>query len=131
MPDTAPAPSRAAQRALANNPAFLVEVGGVHVARERWERPDLPNAYTMGVPWGHEGRGRQLLGHLRFQTGDPADVGRNGVTEEAVVAVLIDRLRGQEGQAVQDALAGLREARKALARRPQPVSSPRARPATG
>jgi hypothetical protein len=34
---------------------------------------------------------------IQFQEGNPAEVGTNGVTHEALLAILIDRLKGFQG----------------------------------
>lgn len=40
----------------------------------------------------------QVFANIRFQDGSPAEVGINGITEEALIAILIDRLeRFQKG----------------------------------
>lgn len=42
--------------------------------------------------------GRRILGFVRFQVGPVRNYGRNGLTETALISVLIDRLEGhQEG----------------------------------
>lgn len=51
---------------------------------------------SLGVPGGRES-GSQTA--LRFQNGSAQEVGPNGVTNEAVLAVVIDRLKGfQQGE---------------------------------
>ncbi len=71
--------------------------------------------YTVG--WETK-TGREAWG-IGFQNGPIADVGTNGMTHEALLAILIDRLEGfQSGQyaceANQTALDSLRKAQEAL-----------------
>lgn len=53
------------------------------------------NLSSTYVLWILSQDGYRLMSPRRidFQAGDPKDVGRNGITEEAVLAILIDRLR--------------------------------------
>ena len=66
--------------------------------------------------------GMPRLGEIRFQRGPVKEVGVNGVTNEALIAICIDRLEGaQEGPFASEdnstAIEALKSASEALAKR--------------
>lgn len=48
--------------------------------------------YSISMPQDDPGPALQEIGHIRFQNGPIAEVGVNGVTHEALTAIIIDRL---------------------------------------
>lgn len=56
----------------------------------------VPTVYQIEVPEGPKTT-------LNFQLGDPANVGVNGLTVEALLAVVIDQLRARQEASPQDA----------------------------
>lgn len=75
----------------------------IEIIRDRYENGTLANGYTFqsGSPTEAPGHpaARRFLGGIRFQAGPVRQYGRNGVTEAALLVVLIDRIKGhQAGQ---------------------------------
>jgi hypothetical protein len=67
-----------------------------------------------------------VLGHILFQNGTLAERGTNGITNEALLAIVIDRLRGfQAGE------FACRENAAALARIEEALVCPQGQPKTG
>lgn len=69
------------------------------VADEREDNPNLgPSAYHILGP-DSKGSGQRLLLNLQFQTGAAQEVGITGVTNEALIEIILDRLEGfQKGE---------------------------------
>lgn len=60
-------------------------------AHEAAEPGNAPTAYA--IAWTTK-EGREVTTSLQFQNGPIPDVGTNGLTNEVLIAVLIDRLEG-------------------------------------
>ena len=97
------------------------QVNGVNDGLTVWadDEPGSGGAnHVYAIQWTDK-RGPQLGMSLHFQNGSIKEVGVNGVTHEALLAILIDRLEGfQSGPyacpANRDALACLRNAQQSL-----------------
>lgn len=69
--------------------AFNIDIKAVPV-----ERYGIPT-YTYKLIKEYDGKpGYQFIKELSFQTGDPKVYGINGVTNEALLAIMIHRLQG-------------------------------------
>jgi len=78
--------------------------------------------YSIGVPAPQADNCTATTYPIRFQNGPIAEVGVNGITHEALLAILIDRMEGfQAGPYAsadnQEALDAMRTAQTALQRR--------------
>lgn len=60
---------------------------------------DEPGAGGAHLAYRIEGFDNEIEHTIYFQNGDPSEVGINGTTDEALIAIVIDRLSGfQEGK---------------------------------
>jgi len=67
--------------------ASATDEKGADGASHHYEFTHHPTVDSPAIP----------LSSLKFQNGDPAQVGVNGVTDEMVLAALIDHLKGFQG----------------------------------
>lgn len=69
--------------------AFNIDIKAVPVERYGMQ------TYTYNLTKAYEGKpGYQFIKELNFQIGDPKKYGINGVTNEALLAIMIHRLKG-------------------------------------
>lgn len=78
-------------------------------------------SHEYRIEWGHNGEACNAI-DIRFQNGPIAEVGTNGITHEALLAILIDRFEGFQAGAYACeenavALSNLRGAQRMLKHR--------------
>lgn len=97
------------------------DMGQAVIAHGLYSPGGAQNHYIIGVGAEREllAGGAQVLGCISFQDGNPQEVGPNGVTLEAVLAVCADRLEHFQGgphanRYNAEALTGIERALEAL-----------------